>query len=146
MHERSLVMALLRQAEEIRLEHHADRIREIRVEVGPLSGVEPLLLKSAFDELTGRDAGGGRDASGRLEAAGGLEAATEINGAPTTRLVVDEVPLLARCIACANDFEVLEFNFRCSRCGGRIRVTGGDSLELVSVSLQSEEPADKRAS
>jgi hydrogenase nickel incorporation protein HypA/HybF len=117
MHEHSLVRNLLKQAERIRRQHDADRIIEVRVEVGPLSGVEPLLLASAFELLT---------------------AEANLAGA---RLLIDEVALSARCESCQCEFEVNDFVFRCHRCGGNVTVTRGDELQLVSVSLQSGEPA-----
>jgi hydrogenase nickel incorporation protein HypA/HybF len=117
MHEQSLVRSLLRQAESIRRQHDAEYITEVRVAVGPMSGVEPLLLASAFELLT---------------------AETNLAGA---RLVIDEVALLARCESCRCEFEVNDFVFRCRQCGGNVTVIRGDELQLVSVSLQSCEPA-----
>ena len=122
MHERSLVRALLKQVERIRRQHDAARVSEVRVEVGPLAGVEPLLLATAFEQLTG---------SGSLRDA---------------RLVIDEVTLLGECRSCSHVFELNDFVFRCPRCGHNVRVTRGDEFQLVSVSLQTGEPAEESVS
>lgn len=119
MHERSLARNILAQAEAIAAQQAGGRVREVRVQAGPLSGVEPLLLQSAFEELAHR--------------AGG-----------TARLVVEEVPLVARC-PCGCEFEVVGFDFLCPRCGdGLARVIQGEDLQLVSITVdgqvQGEEP------
>jgi hydrogenase nickel incorporation protein HypA/HybF len=111
MHERSLVKSLLRQVDAIRRQHDANHVSEVRVEVGPLSGVEPLLLAAAFEQLAAESAVAG------------------------AKLVIDEVALLADCRPCGREFELGNFDFRCPTCRGNVRVTRGDELLLVSVSL-----------
>ena len=112
MHERSLVAQLLKQVDGIRRAQNADCVCEVRVEIGPLSGVEPLQLAAAFDDLAIGDPF--RDAE----------------------LVMDQVPLSAECRSCDSEFEIDNFVFRCPTCDGNVRVTSGDSLQLVTVSLQ----------
>ena len=51
MHEHSLVHALLEQVERLAGEQGAGEVEEVRVQLGPLSGVEPLLVKTAFEML-----------------------------------------------------------------------------------------------
>ena len=119
MHEQSLVRTLLRQVESIRQEHGGRRVTETRVEVGPLSGVEPLLLASAFEQ-----------------------SASETTAADAT-LVIDEVALLAECEACREQFELQQFDFRCPACRGNVRIVRGDTLQLISVDLQDTEPIER---
>ena len=47
MHEESLVRSLLEQVRRLVREHAAETVERIEVEVGPLSGVELDLLRSA---------------------------------------------------------------------------------------------------
>ncbi len=122
MHERSLVIALLTQVEEIRRQHGDAQVSEVRVEVGPLAGVEPILLASAFDLLAPESMAAG------------------------AQLVIDEVPLLAECDACGREFEVHNFVFRCPTCAGNVRTTRGDALQLVSVSLHTSDPTEEPVS
>lgn len=112
MHERSLVEALLGQVAELARVEAARRVLEVRVRVGPLSGVEPLLFRSAFDDL----------ATGAM-----------FEG---TRLAVVEVPLRAHCRTCNTRFDVADFRFRCTACGSRdVDTVDGDAVMIESVKL-----------
>ena len=53
MHEFSLVRSLLEQVGRIVTSQGGRAAVEVRVEIGPLSGVEPLLVKAAFAQLAG---------------------------------------------------------------------------------------------
>ncbi|MEZ6057609.1 MAG: hydrogenase maturation nickel metallochaperone HypA [Planctomycetaceae bacterium] len=124
MHEQSLVASLLQQADAIRRQHAGSRVTEVRVEVGPLSGVEPLLLVSAFEQQRQHFIGD-----------------TEPHSAATfqfAKLSIDHVPLSARCRSCDAEFEVADFVFRCPTCQGNVDVTRGDELQLVSVTVDDE--------
>jgi len=122
MHEQSLVKNLLKHVDDIRRQHDAEHVTKVCVEVGPLSGVEPLLLAAAFEQL----APGGTAASATL--------------------VIDEVALLAQCESCDLEFEVGDFVFRCPTCRGNVKVIRGDDFQLVSVSLRSSRPSEQLVS
>ena len=49
MHEYSIVLSLLEQVADEAGRHHAQAVRSVRVRVGELSGVEPDLIRSAFE-------------------------------------------------------------------------------------------------
>ena len=51
MHEASLVASLLRQVDELAAQNGGGRVDQVRIEVGPLAGVEPLLMREAFERL-----------------------------------------------------------------------------------------------
>lgn len=118
MHEQSIVRTLLKQVDEIRRQHDAEHVSEVRVEVGPLGGIEPSLLAIAFEQLA---------------------PASRVAGA---KFVIDEVALLARCNSCGLEFEVKDFVFRCQACGKNVRVVRGEEFQLVSVSLQNDVPIE----
>lgn len=116
MHERSLIQALIEQAQEIACHSHAQRVVEIVVEAGPLSGIEPLLMMSAFEQLT---------------------AGTELEEA---RLTIRKVPLAIRCRACGLESTLTDFVFVCPGCpSGSVQVVSGDGLILRHVELQVSE-------
>lgn len=117
MHEQSLIRSLLKQVDELRQQHGGGLVAEVRVQLGPLSGVEPLLLASAFDQLSSETSAGG------------------------AKLAVEEVTLLAKCDSCDREFEIHDFVFRCPTCQGNVRVTQGDEFQLVSVSLHDNHRA-----
>jgi len=48
MHELSLCQDLIDQVTELARKHQARRVASVRVQIGLLAGVEPLLLESAF--------------------------------------------------------------------------------------------------
>jgi hydrogenase nickel incorporation protein HypA/HybF len=112
MHEMSLIRSLLAQVRELVKEHGGGIVRGIRVQVGPLSGVEPLLLASAWTHLRG---------------AAALGEAT---------LDVEQVPLEAVCRTCDNVFQPVRFCFRCPTCRGtETDVVRGDGVVLHSIVL-----------
>jgi hydrogenase nickel incorporation protein HypA/HybF len=114
MHEASLVKTLIEQVDRLASEHAAAAVDEVRVRIGPMSGVEPLLVSAAFE---------------RLAPAG-------------TRLVIDEVPLTARCRDCGESFELEQFRFRCPSCqSADVEVIEGDGFVLESITIRQVEPA-----
>ena len=114
MHEESLVRSLLRQVELIADEHRATEITEIEVEIGPLSGVEPLLVQSAFARVAASTACG------------------------SARLSIHQVELEALCESCGQQFEMQELRFRCPCCKANgIRIVRGDEFRLMNVTLET---------
>jgi len=122
MHEESLLRALLADVDEMRRacleEGQFDGyINEIYLEVGPLAGVEPALLQSAFERI----------APGTV--------------ASRAELILDEVPLEATCLECDETFEVKRFTFRCPHCKSeRVQVVRGDACLLTSIGINHLEP------
>ena len=122
MHEASLVRSLLRQVSELLVEHGGDSVVSIRVEMGPLSGVERPLVEIAFADQVG---------------------STACRGA---ELQIEEVPLSAVCRDCGNEFDIERFRFVCPACeSARVQVTGGDDFRLLDIKIRQTqaEPAAK---
>jgi hydrogenase nickel incorporation protein HypA/HybF len=113
VHEFSLVRSLLSQVRALVREHGGAEAEEVRVEIGPLAGVEPLLVESAFSQLV------------------------ESSEMPHARVVIDQVPLEGLCTGCHAAFEIERFRFVCPQCGsGQVRVTRGDEFRLMSVTIR----------
>lgn len=124
MHEAGLVKTLLQQVEDIVRSRNGHRVLEICVEAGPLSGVEPYLLQSAYE----------REVAGYPERDG----ASSID-LSSAQLQIDEVPIEATCEQCGNRFEIAAFDFSCSRCGsGAVKIRRGDSLRLMTVTFENQ--------
>lgn len=120
MHEWSFARKLLQQATGICHANGARHCLEVRVQIGPLSGIEATLLESAFEQL-----------------------ASDHELAPT-RLVIERTPLVVRCRDCAAESELSDFDFYCRLCGGRaVQVVAGDQLQLVSVTVDDAAPMIK---
>jgi len=113
MHELSLVRALFRQVEELMRREGADRVVDVRVSVGEFSGVEPELLRSAYDSHVN---------------------STAVRGA---QLHLKNVPLSLRCESCGHEFCVVRFRFVCPECEDRqVTIVRGEGLLLESVTLE----------
>lgn len=119
MHELSVCLALMDQVRRIAAEHGATRVERIVLQVGPLSGIEPALLKNAFP----------------LASAG-----TPADGAS---LVIEGSPVEVTCTVCGAVSEALPNRLLCAACGDfRTRVTSGEEMTLVSLELTtSDDPA-----
>jgi len=115
MHEYSLVRALLREVEKLMAKAGDVIVTEVRIQIGPLSGVEPQLLLTAFANLA-------PDSS-----------------LPEAELFIKEVPLMAECSECGSECEIVNFRFQCTHCHAtRMRVTSGDTMLLESIGVQSQ--------
>ncbi|MBC7966678.1 MAG: hydrogenase maturation nickel metallochaperone HypA [Fuerstia sp.] len=116
MHEESLIRSLLRQVEELAQQHHAIAVEDIEVEVGPLSGVEPLLLQDAFERLRAQFLW------------------------PQADLSVLQVGLDVRCRNCGTESQLQDFRFMCHECGSTsLQIVRGDACRLLNVRIQIDD-------
>jgi len=112
MHELSVCQGMLGQVEAIARSHQASAVRRIRVQVGPLSGVEPRLLEQAFP----------------LACAGTV--------AERAELVIERLPVRVHCETCGSDSDAAPNRLLCGSCGDwHTRLVSGDELLLASVEL-----------
>jgi hydrogenase nickel incorporation protein HypA/HybF len=115
MHELAICQALIDAVLVIADEQCASSVSEIHVSVGPLSGVESALLKSAFP----------------IAAAGTV--------AKTALLHLHEVPVRILCDSCGTESDVAVNRLVCSHCDNwRTRLISGDELLLQRVCLDRE--------
>ncbi len=112
MHELSVCQGLLAQVRRIAAEHNAPAVASIHVEVGPLSGVVPELLQTAFD-VASRDS----------IAAG-------------ARLEISTPPVRVLCQACGEQTDSQANQLVCGACGAwQTRLLTGNELRLQRVML-----------
>lgn len=113
MHELSVALNILDLAEE-EAKRHAGRVVAVHVRLGPLSGVIKPALVSAYD------------------------LARETTTLACAELVVEEVPLVAHCPACAVDRTLEAINaFCCPVCGTpTAEIVGGRELDLVALEIE----------
>jgi hydrogenase nickel incorporation protein HypA/HybF len=118
MHESSLVRCLLEQVRQACEPAPLAEIEEVVVSIGPLAGVEPLLVASAFDFVT-------RDTC--------LKQA---------RLRIECVPLGLVCESCGSEWERDEIDFACPTCSSnRTRVLSGEGMILRHIVLKTTHEA-----
>jgi hydrogenase nickel incorporation protein HypA/HybF len=113
MHELSICLALLDKVQSIAATHSAAEVERILLRVGPLSGIEPPLLKTAFS----------------LASAGTI--------AESAVLDIELTEVRVWCQACALETAAAPNRLVCGRCGGfRTEVTGGEEMLLASLELR----------
>jgi hydrogenase nickel incorporation protein HypA/HybF len=116
MHELSICQSLLTQVNNIAAEHHATSVEKIFLQVGPLSGVEPELLQSAFP----------------IARADTIAAEAE--------LVIQQMPIQVRCKTCHAETTAKANRLLCGECGDwQTELLSGDELLLERVEMQTEQ-------
>jgi len=112
MHELAICSSLIDEVGRVLSRRSGDRIVSIVVRLGPLAGVEPELLAAAFP----------------LASAG-----TPAEGA---QLLIEEGPVLVRCLQCDLESAVKSNNLSCPHCGNwRTELRSGDELLLTRIEV-----------
>lgn len=118
MHELSVCLALVQQVADIAREKNAIAIDRVLIKIGPLSGIEPELLRNAYP----------------LAAVGTLAGDAE--------LVISAAEIVVRCNVCGAESTVPANRLLCSACGDfRTTLLSGDELLLQSVELRTSQQA-----
>jgi len=114
MHELSICQELIEQVEQIASEHNAVKVTDIYLTIGPLSGVEPHLLKQAFP----------------------MAAAETI--AENSKLTIDKSSVKVYCESCNKETVVAANKLLCGECGTwQTELRGGDEMILQRVVLEN---------
>jgi hydrogenase nickel incorporation protein HypA/HybF len=112
MHELSVCQALVAQLERVSATNGGGRVELVRLRIGPLSGIEPALLRHAFPMAAAGTAADGAD------------------------LVVESSGLVVQCNGCGAQSEAAANRMLCGSCGSfRVRLISGDEMMLESVEL-----------
>jgi hydrogenase nickel incorporation protein HypA/HybF len=117
MHELSIVSSIVDSVTETLTAYPGARVKEVRLRVGVLASVIEDSLQFCY----------------------GI--ATEGTALEGSVLVVKILPVLARCVACAQDVEIESLqSFRCPRCGEPVSdLRQGRELEIESVEIDQVE-------
>ena len=114
MHELSVCMSLLEQVAAIAEERSAVRVTRIELDIGPLSGVEPDLLRNAYPIA----------ASGTI--------------AEHAELLIHVADIVVRCSQCDAETRVRANRLVCGECGDfRTNVRSGDEMILRRLELEN---------
>lgn len=114
MHELSVCLALVGQLEKIASERRARSVTRIALEIGPLSGVEPGLLKNAWP----------------LAAAGSVAHGAELD--------ISAAAIVVRCTECGQESDARANRLVCGHCGDwRTEIVHGDQMMLMRVELEN---------
>ena len=114
MHELSIAMSILELAEE-EAGRHGGAVVAVHLKLGPLSGVVLEALRSSY------------------------ELAREGSSLAASELVIEEVPVMAYCPACAADRELASVSpLCCPACGTPTpQIIRGRELEVVALEIAS---------
>ncbi len=116
MHELSICEALLKQATRVAAAAGIQCIDRITIAVGPLAGVDPGLLASAF-------------------------AVMRFGRAARARLIIETLGVQVECQTCGIMSRVAVNRLLCAACGGyRTKVIAGDELSLLRVESGGADP------
>lgn len=97
-------------------DERARRILSVTVRIGPLAGLEPALLESAYP----------------LASAGTV--------AEHSRLILERSAVRVRCLTCGAQSEAASTRLLCAVCGAwRIEVLEGEELLLTGVELERDD-------
>lgn len=120
MHELAICQALIGEVSAVARSKRATSVTDIYVSIGPLSGVECLLMRNAFP----------------VAAAGTV--------ASNATLHVQQTPVRVRCEDCGVETEVATNRLICGRCSNwRTQLVSGDELLLQRVVMQTNRQREK---
>jgi hydrogenase nickel incorporation protein HypA/HybF len=111
MHEYSVVGALIEQVDATARSHGASAVRRVCVRVGELSGVDSILLATAYEIF--------RERTVCAEAA----------------LSIEQVSARWDCSRCGRELP-RQGVLRCGVCGGSARLAQGDEILLMKIEME----------
>ena len=113
MHEYSIVQSLLNQCEDIAEQNGAQKVLKVYVKIGVMSGVEPHLLKSAFDTFK------------------------EATMCADALLDIQVQNVIIRCKECGAETTLEVFRYLCSQCeSNNVEVIDGEDMYLMSLEME----------
>ena len=118
MHELSVCLSLLEEVKRVARENNAGSVTRIIVKIGPLSGVEPDLLRNAYP----------------IAAAGTI--------AEDAELEIEATSIVVSCNQCGGESPATANRLLCAHCGDyRTKLLSGDEMVLQSLELDDIEPS-----
>src|SRR5660397_19636 len=122
MHEFSIVSALLDMCEDNARKNDATKVTKVIVKIGKLSGVEPQLLRTAFDTFKEK---------------------TMCDGA---EFILNIQELVVKCLTCKEESTLDQNVFLCPVCGDEVKVIEGEDMYLMLSLIHISEPTRLRRS
>jgi hydrogenase nickel incorporation protein HypA/HybF len=113
MHEMSLAEGILQIVEDAAAKQGFQRVKEIRLEIGALSGVEPEALSFC------------------------LEVALRNSVAEGARVEMETLPGQGYCLECGETVPINALYDACPRCGGyQVQATGGTEMRVKDLLVE----------
>jgi hydrogenase nickel incorporation protein HypA/HybF len=115
VHELAVCQALMDQVSQVAQRERARRVTSVTLQIGPLAGVEPQLLRDAWPIASARGIADGAE------------------------LLIEDMPLRVRCLECGSDSDAVPNRLICGECGSfRTRLISGEELLLKSLELERD--------
>jgi len=119
MHELAVCQDIMQQVTQLAARHKAKSVSLIRLQIGPLSGIEAPLLETAFT----------------IARAGSI--------AEYARLAIETLAVKVYCPECASESVVSADNLCCAQCGNwQTRLLQGDEMILRQVEMDMDDVPD----
>jgi hydrogenase nickel incorporation protein HypA/HybF len=116
MHEYSIVDSLLHLAEEHAKKNNATLVTKLEIKIGILSGVEPDLLKTAFDTFK------------------------EGTICENAEFIMHIQPVVVECKDCGTKTELKKDEYLCPKCNSpHIKIVDGEDMYLMSMELETDD-------
>lgn len=113
MHEYSIVQSLLDSCEENAKQNDAKKVTKVVVKIGVLSGVEPELLKTAFDTFKDKTI------------------------CEESEFVMNIQPVLIQCEKCGKESELQKHEYSCPECESiEIKILDGEDMFLMQLEME----------
>jgi len=113
MHEYSIVQSLLDSCEENATNNGASKVNKVVIKIGVMSGVEPELLKTAFDTFKERTI------------------------CEKAELVMNIQPIVVKCIGCLSESTLQKLEYRCPDCKSiELEILDGEDMYLMQLELE----------
>lgn len=113
MHEYSIVQSLLNSCEENAAEHNATKVTKVVVKIGVMSGVEPELLRTAFDTFK------------------------ENTLCEESEFIINIQPIVIKCNKCLNESVLENMEYFCPKCKDMdIEILDGEDMYLMQMELE----------
>ncbi|MEA2111270.1 MAG: hydrogenase/urease nickel incorporation protein HypA [Campylobacterota bacterium] len=113
MHEYSIVQSLLDSCEENTRANNATKVVKVVVKIGVMSGVEPELLKTAFDTFK------------------------EKTVCEEAEFIMNIQQVLVRCRDCLSENELQSLEYTCPDCQSvNLEILDGEDMFLMQLELQ----------
>ena len=113
MHEYSIVQSLLDSCKENAVKNNATKVTKVVVKIGVMSGVEPELLKTAFDTFK------------------------EKTLCEEAEFIINVQNVVIRCNKCLNEVVLNTLEYYCPKCESTdIDVIDGEEMYLMQLELE----------
>jgi hydrogenase nickel incorporation protein HypA/HybF len=120
MHELRIATEIIETIQAEMNRRRLERIGEIGLAIGALSGVDPEALSFAF------------------------EASVTGTSLENSRMNIDFIPVEGRCLECHNEFSVYDLCFVCPKCGsGKLDIIRGQELNIVWLKTDDRDDSAK---